>query len=358
MQDNNFYNENSPENLFSGEPQNNSDYNTNIEKFKYLHNGLSPEQYLEKSEIKRDSSTIGISLLVMSGISFFWAVIYYIIMTLFLRIDIVQAQDIISEPMTMQFAQVVLSSILFTLPFIIIYKLKGYRISELLPLSKPEKKSFLPLFLIGISFCAFANVVVSYAGSIFESFGIHYEVDFGENPQGILGFIISLFSTVAIPALVEEFACRGLILGCLKKHGEGFAIVCSSIIFGIMHGNFQQIPFAFLVGLVLGFITVKGGSLWIAIAVHAFNNFISVFFSYCMGWLSTQGQNLAYSLFLALCMVAGIIGVCIYKKDGGYNFKKENTNLSQKQKYKYFFKNPLIIIFIIISVLEAIVFFF
>ena len=47
----------------------------------------------------------------------------------------------------------------------------------------------------------------------------------------------------------------------------------SAILFGIYHGNIVQTPFAFILGLWLGYITVSYG-LKYEIAVHIFNNMV------------------------------------------------------------------------------------
>ena len=248
---------------------------------------------------------------------------------------------------------------MFTLPFIIFFKASGFHVRELVSFKRPKKKDILPYFLFGISFCAFANIAVSAAGSFFESFGINYEVDFGENPQGFFGFMLTFIATAVVPPLVEEFACRGLILGSLRKFGDGFAIIASSILFGIMHGNFQQMPFAFLVGLVLAYITVKCGTLWLAVAVHAFNNFISVFFDYALSGLSNTAQNVIYTFFLSACLLLGLFAVYLLKnRDKAYNLKRSKTESSEAQKLKWFFGSATIIIFIIICSIEAVTFFF
>ena len=58
-----------------------------------------------------------------------------------------------------------------------------------------------------------------------------------------------------------------------KRYGVRFAIIFSAILFGIYHGNIVQTPFAFILGLLLGYITVSYG-LKYAIAVHIFNNMV------------------------------------------------------------------------------------
>ena len=47
--------------------------------------------------------------------------------------------EIIREPAIMQVLQVILSILMFTVPFIVIFKAGGMRISDLVPIKKPEK---------------------------------------------------------------------------------------------------------------------------------------------------------------------------------------------------------------------------
>jgi hypothetical protein len=49
--------------------------------------------------------------------------------------------------------------------------------------------------------------------------------------------------------------------------------VCSAILFGLFHGNLLQAPYALLVGLLLGYVTVEYSIFW-AIALHMFNNLV------------------------------------------------------------------------------------
>lgn len=342
MQENNF----NEKEFVSGENTPDTAEHFDYNKVRYIPFGLTPETFEEKRGIRRAAGAFSVSLLFMVLFSFVWSLVY----TIFMLVSGFNYDD----PALMQVLNICLSSFLFTIPFIVIYKMFGFRISDVVQLKPPKKTDFLPLFLLGVSFCAFANIAVSYIDSIFGIFGIDYSVDFGEDPQGFFGFMLSVISTVVVPALVEEFAVRGLILGSLKKYGEGFAVVVSSIIFGLMHGNFEQIPFAFLVGLILGFITVKSKTIWIAVAVHGFNNLISVIFSY-MDSVPNILQNIIYVCYLSLIMLIGIIAVCLLKKRPDFlKLEKAETVCSEKIKYKWVFTSPLTIIFIFISLIEAI----
>ncbi len=317
--------------------------------------GYTPKTYEEKRSIKKSALMIGLSLLILMGITFFWATVYLLLMR-FLGVDNERALDIISDPAVMQLLQIVLSILMFTVPFLLVYKTNRQRISELIPLGKPQG-SKTAMFFLGLSCCAFANIANSYCGYFFQSIGIDYNVDYGDNPEGIFGFLLSFLATAVVPGLMEEFACRGLILGLLRKYGDGFAILVSAMLFGLMHGNFDQMPFAFMVGLALGYIVVQTNSLWIAIAVHAANNFVSVAFTYLLSGLSENVQNLIYSVYLMAALALGIFAAAFFGNAETFQLRKSDTESTMKQKFKWFFSSAVIIIFIILCLLESLMYF-
>lgn len=85
-------------------------------------------------------------------------------------------------------------------------------------------------------------------------------------------FSMFLYASIVAP-IGEELIFRGYILRSLQPYGKRFAIFGSALLFGLFHGNLLQAPYAFLVGLVLGYVTVEYSVLW-AIAIHVFNNLV------------------------------------------------------------------------------------
>ena len=71
----------------------------------------------------------------------------------------------------------------------------------------------------------------------------------------------------------EELLFRGLLLRSLEPWGKKFAIVTSAILFGLYHGHPLQAPFAFYIGLVLGYVTAEHNILW-AMVLHMVNNLL------------------------------------------------------------------------------------
>lgn len=85
-----------------------------------------------------------------------------------------------------------------------------------------------------------------------------------------------LFVIAVTPAICEELAFRGFILSGLRRLGHKWgAIVLASIFFGLAHGILQQSLTACVIGVVIGYVAVKTGSLWPAMLYHVTHNSLS-----------------------------------------------------------------------------------
>lgn len=315
--------------------------------------GLTEKTYNERKTIRKVSRISSAAFILLS---FVGNTADYIVFYTLLALGYTQqnALAFLDDPFFQQYFQIAASSLMFIVPFTLIFKFSGYKLSKISNFGLPKTKAWFPIVLIGIGFCAFANIAIGFASSIFEAFGINYEVDFGENPQGILGITLSVIATAIVPALVEEFACRGIVLGALRKYGDGFAVITSSILFGLIHGNFQQMPFAFMVGLILGFVTVKCNSIWPAVFIHFYNNLSSVIFDYVFLDMPVMVQNVIYTIYTVICLFIGFIGVLLLRKNTDiFKFEASSTEADDKQKFKWFFTTEMVIFLVVICILKS-----
>ena len=85
-------------------------------------------------------------------------------------------------------------------------------------------------------------------------------------------FSMFLYASILAPVW-EELLFRGVILRKLRPYGKRFAVLGSALLFGLFHGNLLQAPYAIVIGLVLGYVTVEYSIIW-AIALHMFNNLV------------------------------------------------------------------------------------
>lgn len=91
------------------------------------------------------------------------------------------------------------------------------------------------------------------------------------------GWVILLLSIVAQPAVMEELAFRGVILGSLRKQlSLTEAAVVSSAMFAFLHLAVPSFPHLLILGLLLAFLTIKSGSIYPAMLLHACHNALVV----------------------------------------------------------------------------------
>ncbi len=131
-------------------------------------------------------------------------------------------------------------------------------------------------FFCLLSLCVGSQLVSSVWISLLELFVNHFGLSVMEDLESVSGasdtVSMFLYSSLLAP-IAEEILFRGYVLRTLQPFGKRFAIFCSAFLFGIFHGNLLQTPYAFLVGLVLGYVTVEYSIVW-AMALHMVNNLV------------------------------------------------------------------------------------
>ena len=133
--------------------------------------------------------------------------------------------------------------------------------------------------------------------------------------------IFGIISITIMAPLVEELLFRGAIQGYMLRKGMKplHAILIASAIFGIIHMNPIQIPFAFAIGMIFGWLYYRTGSVVPGIIGHFINNSIAClqmatlteeeFNTKTIEWL---GEGPTYALFTI--SLAVMIGMFLYLK--------------------------------------------
>lgn len=111
--------------------------------------------------------------------------------------------------------------------------------------------------------------------------------------------IITIICTGILAPIMEELIFRYGILGSLKGKGPILAIGVSSVLFGVMHMNIIQGGYAFLMGIVLGYLYWKTNNINVSILLH-----ISVNLSSVLTTFLPMHELLSLSIFIIITLLA------------------------------------------------------
>lgn len=96
--------------------------------------------------------------------------------------------------------------------------------------------------------------------------------------RGLLGIIyginpiVSILVVAVCAPIFEELICRKILVSKLAVHNEYLAIIASGLVFGLLHGNFQQGAFAFFIGCLFAYVYLNTGKVKYTMFLHAVLN--------------------------------------------------------------------------------------
>lgn len=140
--------------------------------------------------------------------------------------------------------------------------------------------------------------------------------------DNIAANIVLFFYLVIAAPIIEELMFRGTAMNLLAPVSRKFALVASALLFGLLHSNFNQIFNGFLLGLLLGYIALKSGSVIASIICHMAANLnaalISFIFEYKLapsigGDAAVTGEMIVFATEAVIGIAALVI---LLKKQG------------------------------------------
>lgn len=314
----------------------------------YGYNYVQPENYLreqnEKSGIKRIGIAAGLCVIAYVLLQNILSLVFIFVPSLY---------ELYMYDVTFQcIATIFLSVLSLVVPFgiagVYLEKKTGTDVFKFnKPVSIPLMLTAVPL---GFFVCLVGNYVTSWFVTVMDMAGITLTSPEYEVPEDFAGRIVYVIAIAVVPALVEEFAIRGAVLQPLRRYGDKFAILASSIVFAVLHGNLIQAPFALIAGIGIGYAVCITNSIWTGVIIHFCNNFYSAMMEFLIADVTNEEKlNLIYyavMLVLYAVSIAGSVAFVIIRKKR--RLVPSFTALTEGAKLKAFVLTvPMIIGFII-----------
>ena len=121
----------------------------------------------------------------------------------------------------------------------------------------------------------------------------------GQMPFGLLYLSVGIIAPV-----FEEITCRGAYYRSYRKSGSAFkAMILSALLFALVHMNFNQAAYAFVMGILAVLLVEATGSIWSSILYHGVVNGSQILLMYEVlktdpGIYSSQSEMITKDLLL------------------------------------------------------------
>ena len=167
------------------------------------------------------------------------------------------------------------------------------------------------LFFLAVGLQYVTTFVVDIVSRIHPAWLTAYQSMMDTAGYGSNSLMLILYSIILAP-VVEETVFRGLIFR-YARHALPFWIanIWQAFLFGLLHMNMLQGIYAFITGLVLGFVCHRGRSIRYSVLMHIFFNIVGIFYS----GLIEITTVLSYPLFISLGIALTVFALWLFYTD-------------------------------------------
>jgi membrane protease YdiL (CAAX protease family) len=227
------------------------------------------------------------------------------------------------------------------------------------PLRVPKADILSPAIFACMGASAVGSLSYGLISLLLENiFGVSLGTPAYASPVGAPSTALYLVRIVLLPSVLEELFFRGVIMQSLRRFGDSFALVCSSVVFGLAHLNAAQGVSAFFIALAIGFFVLRTGSILTGVIIHFVNNALVVAAEFITRGMNPRALDMFNRLQLALYVLFGFIGIVwllVSHSGRMIGLAPSRWPLAVSKKARVFFVSPASIgYYVILAVYAAI----
>lgn len=130
-----------------------------------------------------------------------------------------------------------------------------------------------------------------------------------QTPHTAFEFLLALVFICIIPAVVEEFLFRGIVLrDYINIYGARRAILLTTAIYTILHFDLPACLPQLFIGLVTGVLVYRTGSLFCGMVAHFSNNLLGLMMQMHTDWFAELLTVHTIWVIIGACCILCIIG--------------------------------------------------
>ncbi len=197
------------------------------------------------------------------------------------------------------------------------------------------KKTFHPLQFLGVVFLVpgtqfFSSILISIVSSIFPSWLEAYEQLMESAGMGEEIPVLMMIYSVCLAPIGEELIFRGVTMRIARRAFPFWAAnLIQAVLFGAFHMNMIQGIYAAVLGLFLGYVCEKGGSIYLAIFFHFLFNLWGTTSS---EWLNVEDPMIATLIIIFGTVIGLAAGIILFTKGNNLAGRIKVTETPQTEE--------------------------
>ena len=192
------------------------------------------------------------------------------------------------------FQDLVLSEGIVLVPALIMATVCGAEVGEIFRFKKIKISTCLLTVLFMICMEPLLSLVNSISLIFTDNMAIKIAEELITPDTSFLSLAVAM---AVIGPIAEELAFRGVIYAGLRRSGRLLgAILLQALLFGLMHLNFNQMSYAFVMGVAWGILNEVTGSMWPGLIGHFIVNIGGAISSYTIVKYFPETLEMEYSI--------------------------------------------------------------
>ena len=195
-------------------------------------------------------------------------------------------------------AWLVIELMVFVVPSVFYCKLKGNGYTETLGLRPFALGRFS---LVGFLLLVLLSGVILLKVVLYRTGVLAYAqagTSVGAEAEGAVNNIYLIFTAAILPAVVEEFLFRGVILSEYSRMGGILSVSVSALFFAMVHFSMEEFPIYFFGGLIMGAAAYLTRSLFSSILIHTAYNLFTLYAEAFIWKLLWEEQSHIFFLYI------------------------------------------------------------
>ena len=244
-----------------------------------------------------------------------------------------------------------LSGMLCGLPLFFALRGKAFLTKDAIRVHSKAKASTLLVMLACVFAIQFAVWLVQVgAGALLDQFGDSSSSPLDAPLAALATSFWGVLYIVVIGPICEELVFRGAVMRKLERYGANFAIIVSSLLFGLYHLILFQAVYAFFIGIILAYTAGRFSLKWAAL-LHMINNGLAV--------LSLALGSEVFDYALVACFFVGFVATIIILATKGRKHiaaQRQAGAPSEPRVYARAFSSPWLIVHLSLCGIACILF--